>query len=214
MVTVWVALIAAGSALGASVLTAWISQRSEGNRRGHELEMRSLDHAHDDRSHLLEERLNTYRSFLLAFVHYRRVHDDLSVKLGHRQHLTEQLSKTSGGDQNQWISQFDEWEPQFRVALDTAGTAQLQMEDALLAVELLASPPVYAAAEQMAKLAVGLWDARRSWASKPFSDKASPDEWGKVTAAVNDLDSAHAHLREAIRGELRLAGSADRKPPR
>ena len=161
---------------------------------------------------MLERRLDAYTTLLLAFVNHRRVHDDLSVKLRHRQHLAEQLSKSAGNEQDPWIKRADEWEPQFRSASDAAGTAQLQLEDALLSVELLASPPVYAAAERMATLVSGLWDARRSWSTKSFEERASPDEWGKVTAAVNALDSGHADLREAIRGELRLAGPPDTTP--
>lgn len=205
------ASVATGVFTLAGVLGAtWLSQRGEKERReeearlkeqqlAHERKIKKDELTHEHRARLYDARLTRYSEFLAVWLMYSRQLNRLGLLWGQRHHSAQRLTDTSHSDGE--TKALDAITVQLSEAHQASEEAFKKLEDAITALQVVASTPVYESVLQLERESGEVFTARVDLATRPDE---SANLWGDFQSAQKKLKKSHAELREAIRRELRL----------
>ena len=195
-----VGVVTTGGTLGG----VWLTQHGEKERRRHEATLRELDHEHDHRERLQQDRLTAYRDFSRAWMELRRANEGLGVTTAVRNIQTSKSREGSEEERAHPRRTADSHEEEWHAALLNTLEATKRLEEALAGVELVASSAVFEAAVNLRRRTQEAWVADRDAAGAIVDIEGLVHRRPEQEAARGALQAAHDELISAIRTELRL----------
>lgn len=198
------ATVAVFSSLGAVWLTQRYNERSEKQRLDADASNRAAERREAIRARLHEDRLEAYRQFIGAYQATVRMKDRVGRTWGTRQWRTKQLmdARVGSPEHKDAVLTIDTANAEFNEACIEAHQADLELEDALLLLELVASGPVGTAARDLLSK---LRDESRALVELNTNlDDRGPAGWQAYQEISERSVTARIALQDAIRRELQL----------
>jgi hypothetical protein len=163
--------------------------------RDHERKLRARELVEAHRGRLYGDRRAAYTEFYRSYLEYRRAQEDASLWWGHIHERAR--DRTLPGDPDTAQENWDE-------ALNRYTYGQQETEQALMLVELVASPRVRDAAAELRRLAGQAGARSLMSAASGMSQEDSFDLYDKHQETEKAVREGEQRLREAIQAELEL----------